>query len=57
MKKREKKMQLNRETLTRLVAPAQLANARGGVEALAQDETGRWTSCIEPNCCGGVDTQ
>lgn len=57
MKKREKKMQLNRETLTRLVAPAQLANAQGGVEAVALGDTGRWTSCIEPNCCGSVDTQ
>jgi hypothetical protein len=57
MKKREKKMQIHRETVIRLtgreLAPAQLVNARGAV-----DDTGRWTSCGSPNCCGEtIDTQ
>jgi hypothetical protein len=41
MKKREKKLQLNRETVLRL-DDKDLREAEGGV----------WTSCIEPNCCG-----
>jgi hypothetical protein len=41
MKKREKKLQLSRETILRL-EPKDLREAAGGV----------WTSCIEPNCCG-----
>ena len=60
MKKREKKMQIHRETVIRLTGrelpPAQLVNARGG--AVALDDTGRWTSCGSPNCCGEtIDTQ
>jgi hypothetical protein len=55
MKKREKKLQLNRETVRRLesqgINPEALADARGGV-ARAGAETGFMTSCIEPNCCG-----
>ena len=58
MKKREKKMQIHRETVIRLTGrelpPVQLGNARGG----AVDDTGRWTSCGTPNCCGEtIDTQ
>ena len=41
MKKREKKLQLNRETVVQL-DNGDLSQARGGVQ----------TSCIEPNCCG-----
>jgi hypothetical protein len=41
MKKRDKKLQLSRETILRL-EPKDLREAAGGV----------WTSCIEPNCCG-----
>jgi hypothetical protein len=59
MKKREKKMQLHRETVVRLsgreLDAAHLANARGG--AVAADGTGVWTSCIEPNCCGTTVAQ
>lgn len=56
MKKREKKMQINRETLIRL-SGRELTDARGGVIAPAED-TGRWTSCGQPNCCGDpVETQ
>ena len=56
MKKREKKMQLNRETLIRLNG-RELAEARGGNVAPLED-TGRWTSCGQPNCCGEtIDTQ
>ena len=52
-KKREKKMQLYRETLVRLTS-RELAEARGG----AVEDTGRWTSCGQPNCCGEtIDTQ
>ena len=55
MKKREKKMQLHRETVVRLsgreLDAAHLANARGGLAAVDAG-TGVWTSCIEPNCCG-----
>jgi hypothetical protein len=59
MKKREKKMQLHRETVLRLSSreldAAHLANAQGGA---LQANVGVWTSCIEPNCCGTtVDTQ
>lgn len=53
MKKREKKMQLHRETLTRLsgrdLDAAHLANAQGGA---LENNVAAWTSCIEPNCCG-----
>ena len=58
MKKREKKLHLHRETVQRL-SPAELSKAHGGALAAleAETETGRWTSCIEPNCCGTVDTQ
>ena len=49
-------MQLNRETLIRLNG-RELADVRGG-EIAPVDDTGRWTSCIEPNCCGDtVGTQ
>ena len=50
MKKREKKLQLNRETVRRLVDVREesLLQALGG--------TGIQTSCIKPNCCGTVDT-
>ena len=52
MKKREKKLALNRETMLRLDAaplPVQeLLRAKGAVEAAP----GFYTSCIEPNCCG-----
>ncbi len=41
MKKRDKKLQLSRETILRL-EPKDLREVAGGV----------WTSCIEPNCCG-----
>lgn len=50
MKKREKKLVLNRETVHRLDQPVGaegLAQARG-----AAAETGFMTSCIQPNCCG-----
>ena len=60
MKKRDKKMQLHRETVLRLsnrkLDPADLANARGGGELGAEQQVGFWTSCIEPNCCGTVGT-
>jgi len=46
MKKREKKLQLSRETIVRL-EPDALREAAAGV----------WTSCIEPNCCGLPETQ
>lgn len=45
MKKREKKLQIHRDTLRRLdreLPQDDLRKAAGGV----------WTSCIEPNCCG-----
>jgi len=51
MKKREKKLVLNRETVHRLdqsVGAAELAQACGAAAA----ETGFMTSCIQPNCCG-----
>jgi hypothetical protein len=52
MKKREKKLQLNRETVRRLdprdVRAEDLLQALGG--------TGIQTSCIKPNCCGTVVT-
>ena len=41
MKKREKKLQLSRETILRL-EPKNLREVAGA----------GWTSCIEPNCCG-----
>lgn len=54
MKKREKKLSLNRETVLRLdKAPLpmqKLVNVKG-----AAAEAGDYTSCIEPNCCG-LDT-
>ncbi len=43
MKKRDKKLQLNRETVLQL-DNGDLSQARGGVQ----------TSCIEPNCCGSI---
>lgn len=53
-KKREKKMELYRETLVRLNG-RELAEARGGN---TEGDTGRWTSCGQPNCCGEpVETQ
>lgn len=58
MKKRDKKMQLHRETLRQLEPSESLARVKGA--ALAADApVGVWTSCIEPNCCGGqtLDTQ
>lgn len=47
MKKRDKKLHLNRETVRQLDS-CDLSQARGGIQ----------TSCIEPNCCGDqtVDT-
>jgi hypothetical protein len=50
MRKRDKKLQLHRETVHRLdqVGAAELAQARGAAAA----ETGFMTSCIQPNCCG-----
>ena len=54
MRKRERKLQLHRETLHRLgsreLVPADLAQAQGAAVAAAQ--VGVWTSCIQPNCCG-----
>jgi len=51
MKKRDKKLQLNRETVRRLdpqgIRAEDLARAIGGT-----DEVGFMTSCIRPNCCG-----
>jgi hypothetical protein len=50
MRKRDKKLELHRETVHRLDQPvgtAELAQARG-----AAAETGFMTSCIQPNCCG-----
>lgn len=41
MKKRDKKLQLSRETVLQL-DQGDLSQARGGIQ----------TSCIEPNCCG-----
>jgi hypothetical protein len=41
MKKRDKKLQLSRETILRL-EPKDLREVAGR----------GWTSCIEPNCCG-----
>lgn len=41
MKKRDKKLHLNRETVLQL-DNGDLSQARGGIQ----------TSCIEPNCCG-----
>jgi hypothetical protein len=57
MKKRDKKMQIHRETLHRLdpkeLTPGDLARAQGGANlAPAADATGVWTSCIQPDCCG-----
>jgi hypothetical protein len=49
MKKRDKKMQIHRETLRRL-EPADLTAARGG-EIAPEADTGRWSSCGRPNCC------
>ena len=52
MKKREKKLSLNRETVLRLdkaPLPVQkLLEVKGGLA----DAPGFYTSCIEPNCCG-----
>lgn len=47
MKKRDKKLQLNRETVLHLDG-GDLSKAHGG----------GYTSCIEPNCCGNqtIDT-
>ncbi len=45
MKKRDKKLEIHRDTLLRLdreLPREDLRQAAGGV----------WTSCIEPNCCG-----
>lgn len=57
MKKRDKKMQLHRETLRQLEPGESLARVKGALEAYAPVAV--WTSCIEPNCCGGqtLDTQ
>lgn len=41
MKKRDKKLQLHRETVLHL-EPKELREVAGR----------GWTSCIEPNCCG-----
>ncbi|HJX27935.1 MAG TPA: class I lanthipeptide [Thermoanaerobaculia bacterium] len=54
MKKRDKKLHLNRETVRQL-DPRQLnadalVNARGGAE-LAADDLGRYSSCGRPDCC------
>ena len=46
MRKRDKKLQLHRETLQRL-ATKDLAQAQGALDAL-----GPQTSCVKPNCCG-----
>lgn len=46
MKKRDKKLQLNRETVL-LLDNGDLSQARGGVQ----------TSCIGPDCCGGSAVQ
>lgn len=58
MKKREKKMQLHRETVLQLSSrdlnAADLANAQGG-EMVRQVAV--ITSCIGPDCCGSVGTQ
>lgn len=57
MKKREKKMQLHRETVLRLnreLDTANLANARGG-EMVRQVAV--ITSCIGPDCCGSIGTE
>jgi hypothetical protein len=52
MKKRDKKMQLNRETVLRL---DELAKAQGGNDTVAPlQDTGRYSSCGQPNC--GCDT-
>ena len=51
MKKRDKKLQLHRETIHRL-QPSDLVKAEGGAAQAGIDATGFWTSCIEPNCCG-----
>lgn len=45
MKKRDKKLRLNRETVLQLDS-RDLGKVHGGDH----------TSCIEPNCCGDVDT-
>lgn len=52
MKKRDKKLHLNRETVRQLDARQLevLVNVKGGVE-LAQDPNGRWSSCGAPDCC------
>lgn len=59
MRKRDKKLQIHRETLHRLATkelPAgDLTKARGAAVAAAI-ETGVWTSCIQPNCCGDTIT-
>ncbi len=50
MKKRDKKLQLHRETVRQLeIRQEELAQARGAVEALQQVD--RWSSCITPDCC------
>jgi hypothetical protein len=51
MKKRDKKLQLHRETVRQLeIRQEELVQARGGaVEALQQVD--RWSSCITPDCC------
>ena len=52
MKKRDKKLQLNRETVRRLDPQRNeadnLAHAIGG----AAVAFGPQTSCVQPNCCG-----
>lgn len=55
MKKRDKKLHLNRETVRQL-DPRQLdadalVNARGGFELVADDPLGRYSSCGRPDCC------
>jgi hypothetical protein len=45
MKKRDKKLRLNRETVRQLDS-RDLGKAHGG----------KYTSCMEPNCCGDIDT-
>jgi hypothetical protein len=49
MKKRDRKLQLNRETVRRLDREA-LVEVQGGVIAPVED-TGRWSSCGAPDCC------
>ena len=56
MKKRDKKMHLHRETVLRLDDLNKVQGGNDTVIAPAED-TGRWSSCGQPNCCGDlVDT-